>query len=350
MTAARLVARTVRGLEGMLVTEILSGGLGEVLEVGHREVRFSGRAGRGLLGLRTADDLFVLAAESHGVGGGRAHLARLQAAVGSADLARALRVRERCGGQAVAPVVDVSASFLGRRAYTRYDLEDAVGAVLAGRLGAAYHSRRGGERAPAGGLSWRVTVVDDRATVALRVAERPLHRRPYKVASVAGTLHPPVAAAMVALAAPGPGLTVLDPCCGAGTIPIEAARAAPGARVLGLDADASAVAAAARNGRGARVAWGRADAGALPVAAGSIHRVLLNPPWERQVRARGSLAAHPDLLWREVRRVLAPDGLVVALLPDHDHGPGGAAGFAVRRELPLSLFGAHPVLVVLRPA
>jgi len=87
-------------------------------------------------------------------------------------------------------------------------------------------------------LGWRVTVVDDRATVAVRVPARPVHRRSYKAASVPGTLHPPLAAAMLQVAGVGAGLVLLDPCCGAGTLPIEAAGA--GARVLGSDADPAA--------------------------------------------------------------------------------------------------------------
>jgi tRNA (guanine6-N2)-methyltransferase len=250
-------------------------------------------------------------------------------------------VRERCGGLPGAPTLDVSASVLGRRAFNRYDLEDAAGEVLARRLGLPYCSRRAGARPPAGGLSWRVTVVDDRATVALRIPVRPLHRRPYKAASVPGTLHPPLAAAMLRIAEIGAADVLLDPCCGAGTLPIEAAGAA--ARVLGSDADPVAVAASVANGRGAAVTWSVADAGALPLRDGAVDRIVVNPPWARQVAPRGRLAADPDRLWREVCRVLASDGRIVALLPD----PHPPAGFVVQRALRVSLFGAHPVVTVL---
>jgi 23S rRNA G2445 N2-methylase RlmL len=339
MTAARLVARCVRGVEDVLAGEVR--GLGTVRAVGHREVRFTARAGPGVLDLATADDVFVIAAEAGGIGRARAGLDRLRHAVAAADLHRVLGVRQRCGGLPGAPTVDVSASVLGRRAFNRYDLEDAAGAVLARRLGLPYCSRRGGARPPEGGLSWRVTVVDDRVTVALRIPARPLHRRSYKVASVPGTLHPPLAAAMLRLA--GAGDVLLDPCCGAGTIAIEGARAGTAARVLGSDADPAALAAAVANGSGAPVTWTLADAGALPVADGAVDRVVVNPPWARQVGPRGRLAAGPDRLWREVRRVLAPAGRVVALLPE----PVAPAGLVVERLLPVSLFGAHPVVAVL---
>ncbi len=351
MTVARLVARSVRGIERLLAEEIRRLGLGTVERVGHREVRFTSRAGPGVLNLRTADDVFVVAAEVEGISSRRADLGRLRRALTAVDLDRVLRLRERCGGPPAVLNVDVSASFLGRRAYNRYDLEDAVGEVLAERLSAGYHSRRGGLRPPPGGLTWRLTAVDDRATLALRVPQRPLHRRPYKIATIPGTLHPPLAAAMVTLAGLRPGQTVLDPCCGAGTVPIEAACTVAGVCALGLDADAAALAASVGNGRHTAVTWARADAGALPIDGGCAHRVVLNPPWGRQVRPRGLLAADPGRLWREVRRVLAPNGRVVALLhqPGPDRAHITAAGLEVGQELPVSLCGAHPVLVVMQP-
>jgi tRNA (guanine6-N2)-methyltransferase len=343
MTVARLVARCVRGIEEVLAEEVRE--LGAVRAVGHREVRFTARPGPALLGLTTADDVFVIAAEAGGIGRARGGLDRLRCAVAAAHLDRVLQVRERCGGVPGAATLDVSASVLGRRAFNRYDLEDAAGLVLARRLGLPYRSRRADARPPVGGLSWRVTVVDDRATVALRIPARPLHRRLYKAASMPGTLHPPLAAAMLRVAGVGAGDVLLDPCCGAGTLPIEAAGMA--ARVIGSDVDPAAVAAAVANGRGAgaAVTWSVADAGALPLRDGTVDRVVVNPPWARQVDPRGRLTADPDRLWREARRVLAPSGRIVALLPD----PRPPAGLVMQRAIPVSLFGAHPVITVLTP-
>ncbi|MFD9939654.1 methyltransferase domain-containing protein [Nonomuraea sp. NPDC059023] len=330
------VARSVHGIEHLVATEIRHAGLGIVREVRHREVWFE-ITGPGALELRMADDVLLVGAVVDGVGPRRDALRRLASAAATIDVHRLTAARPlELGGRPLESGggpsgVEVSASFLGRRAYNRYDIEDAVGPVL----GRPYHARRAGRVPPAGAVSWRVTVEGERAVIALRAGARPLHRRAYKVRSVPGTLHPPLAAAMAYLAEPK-GL-VIDPCCGAGTTLIEAAARAPEARTLGFDRCREAIAAAAANGP--RLAWARADAGRLPLPSGSVDRVLVNPPWQRQVRLAGS----GHRLWAELRRVLADGGRVVALVPEVPRG------WAVPERVDISLFGRHPILAMMTP-
>ncbi|MFG1705981.1 TRM11 family SAM-dependent methyltransferase [Nonomuraea sp. M3C6] len=358
------VARAVHGIEPLVATEIRRSRLGVVRGVRHREVWFEASSGADLLGLRTADDVLLAAAVVDGVGHGRSALRRLARAARELDVG--LLARSGAGGPAKSGVgrsarsgdgLEVSASFVGRRNYTRFEIEDAVGAELARPLRQPYHSRRDGVRPPQGAMSWRVTIEGDQAVIAVRLADRPLHRRSYKTASIRGTLHPPVAAAMAELARLGGARTVLDPCCGAGTTLIEAHALAPHLRLVGFDHDPAALEAAAANARtaGVRTAhagagavespfgWAVADAGRIPVAGGTADRVLVNPPWGRQVPPRGLLARDGGLLWREVRRVLAADGLAVALVHD-----GIPHGFVVEEAVRVSLSGQHPVIAVLR--
>ncbi|OLF15222.1 RNA methyltransferase [Actinophytocola xanthii] len=329
------MARTVRGVEFVVVEEIHDLGLGRVVHVGHREVWFDcPDPGPALLGLRCVDDLFLLAATAEGLGRGR-DLRPLAKAAAAVDVPALLALRRHVAGVSQVDTVDVSASFLGRRAFTRYDLEDAVGEPLAAATGLSYRSRRVGVPPP--GLSWRVTVADDRAVLALRLARRPLHRRAYRRVTRPGSLHPPLAAAMLRLAGPLEGRRLLDPCCGVGTIPLEAG-AAPDALVA-TDHDPAAVAAARANGLSSA---GLADAGRLPVGSGAVDVVVSNPPWNRQVPAGGLLARRPDRFWRELRRVLRPGGRAVLLLPA-DLRPG----LPVLARHPVSLSGRHPEVLVM---
>ncbi|MEV5414333.1 methyltransferase domain-containing protein [Thermopolyspora sp. NPDC052614] len=358
MTAARLVARCVSGLETDVIEEILAGGLGVVTRVGRRSVEFAtDRLDAGVLGLRTADDVFLVAGRAPDVGHTRDGLGALGGLARAADLGRPAWSRPGGGiagfsGVAGVSGVEVSASFLGRRNFNRYDAEDAVGAVLAERLGVPYHSRRGGAAPPEGCAGWRLVLDGAHATLMARVAARPLHRRDYKRRTVPGTLHPPVAAAMARLAAPRPGELVVDPCCGAGTLLIEARLTQPLARLQGYDLDPGALAAARANAGGdPRIALRRADAARLPLPDASVDVVLANPPWGGQVAPGGALAAAPERWWAELARVLCPEGRAVVLVPD-------TAGLAVAIRhglLPshlrhLAISGAHPHVVVLRTA
>ncbi|MCA2219750.1 TRM11 family SAM-dependent methyltransferase [Nonomuraea aurantiaca] len=376
------VARAVRGIEPLVAAEIQGAGLGVVRGVRHREVWFeTADPGPELLGLRMADDVLLVAAVVEGIGRDREALVRLSRAARELDaesltkLTHQIGVRDsgvldggvldggvldggppyavRGGGVGGPPYavrgggVEVSASFVGRRNYSRFDIEDAVGGELARPLGLVYHSRRDGRVPPEGSAAWRVTVEGGQAVIALRVAARPLHRRPYKTVSVSGTLHPPVAAAMAGLARLDRAGTVLDPCCGAGTTLIEARALAPHARLLGFDHDPHAVQVATANATrasAAAIAWSVADAGRIPLPDGSVDRVLVNPPWDRQVAPSGRLRRDPGRLWREIHRVLAVDGTVVALLPEAWRPPG----FGVDKSIHLTLAGRHPVVAVLR--
>ncbi|MGP3912210.1 methyltransferase domain-containing protein [Nonomuraea sp. 10N515B] len=390
------VARAVHGIEPLVATEIRRSRLGVVRGVRHREVWFEAADEAGLLalrtaplGLRTADDVLLAGAVVDGIGVRRSALARLAQAARGVDAVRLARLG---GGRPDARGgLEVSASFVGRRNYTRFEIEDAVGGELARALRVRYHSRTAGGRPPLEAMSWRVTIEGEQAVIALRPADRPLHRRPYKTASIRGTLHPPVAAAMAELARLEGAGTVLDPCCGAGTTLIEAHALAPHVRLLGFDHDPAALAAGAANahaaltgrspieggrppasappsgkptptsgrpsgghepapaggraagGGGSPFGWGLADGGRIPVPDGGVERVLVNPPWGCQVPPRGLLAGDLGPLWREVRRVLAADGLAVALV----HG-GIPHGFAVEEAIRVSLSGLHPVIAVLR--
>ncbi|WP_328430031.1 methyltransferase domain-containing protein [Streptomyces sp. NBC_00443] len=346
-----LVARCLRGLEAVVAAEVLGSGLGAVTELRHREVHFRTHRSAPVPVLRTADDLFLLAARRPDIGPTRQALHDLAELAAPTDVDHLLSRRH----SATTPApditgIDVSASFLGRRTFTRYDAEDVVGQALARRLRVPYHSRRSGTPPPPGSWGWRLTLDGTRATLMLRLDDRPLHRRAYKQRTVPGTVHPPLAAGMARLADIRPGHVVLDPCCGAGTLLIEAALAQSDARFHGFDLSPDAVAAARSNAGELPVAIRRGDAGRLPLADHSVDRVLCNPPWGTQVHASGLLATAPSRWWTELRRVLAPDGTAVLLLPDRDD-----LATAIRHHFTplhmqrLRLSGAQPFLVRLAP-
>ncbi|MFC3492944.1 TRM11 family SAM-dependent methyltransferase [Glycomyces rhizosphaerae] len=289
------------------------------------------------------DDLLIQIARTVDPGSTKADLQRLHSLLNAADLNPVESDFERGD-----PVLAVSASMIGRRTYNRHDLEDVIGSFLSERLGARYASRSGGQRPPAGAAEWRAVLSPEGLLLGYRGLRPPLHRRPWKTASIRGTLHPPVAAAMARLAGIEAGMTVLDPCCGAGTILVEARELAPGADFIGSDLNAEALAASARNAQHLTgITLAQYDAARLPMPVGSIDRLVTNPAWGRQV---AELQHFPTLLaaWR---RIITDDGRLVCLVPPEllCHFEAERSGWKLVDSHQLSLSGQHPVIVMAEP-
>ena len=319
-----LIARSVRGLEWMAADEI-NVRLPEVsrITLANREIIFDLPVlSPTVLDLRLVDDLFIDVGTVTGVGktgdvpqavAGQASALDWAAAVGQLKAVRELPSQ---------PQFDVVASLEGRRNFNRFDLENAIGAELRPLLGSAYLTRSAeGRQAGEPELTVRVFVRDTEARLTLRVAARPLHRRPYKQDTGPGTLHPPVAAALARLAWPADGETVADPFCGDGTIAIETALAYPGSRVLAGDIDPGRLGNARCNAvrAGVTLTFAQADAGRLPWPAGEADVVVTNPPWNIAVAAGGTLRSSLDRFWRRLPGLLSQRGRV-ALIADVDLG------------------------------
>jgi tRNA (guanine6-N2)-methyltransferase len=305
-----ILLRCVRGIETIAADEVAARIGVEPIAVDHRELRLRALLGRDLLELGTVDDAFLVLGEVDGVGRQREGLARVAAAARSLDLhaaARELGAVRRVSGPRT---FDVVGSFLGRRNWNRTELEDALGGAVRGWS----YRRRAGRPPGRTTLSLRAHVVGERATIAVRIAARPLHLRPYRVVSRPGALHPPLARALAVVAGGG---VLVDPCCGTGTVAIEAALADPSRRVLGFDVDADALSAARANARAACVplALARADAGALPLRDASVEAAAANLPWDRTVPARGLLRHSLEPMREELLRVLRPGSRAALLVP-----------------------------------
>jgi 23S rRNA G2445 N2-methylase RlmL len=326
-----VIARCVHGLEWVCADEISSRlPSARAPRLGRREVIFDlPSVDSGLLRLRTVDDVFLAVGGLDDVGTARAtpdglarRLADLPFDVAAGELG-AVRPLPR------SPRVDVVVSVEGRRGYSRFDVEQAAGPALATRFRGSYLARDVAGRAPGeADLSVRVFLRGTGATAAIRLGRRPLHRREYKQDTGAGTLHPPVAAALARLADPADGAVVLDPFCGDGTIAVEAALAYPGARVVAADIDTDRLRNAAGNaGRAAvRAALMRADAASPPVRPGAVAAVVTNPPWNLAVDASGRLDASLAAFWVRLAELLAPDGRICVVADE-----SLAAPEAVRR-------------------
>lgn len=330
-----LIARTVRGIEYVAADEV-SALAPSGLSMAPRQLTFSLPSDDPrLLDLRTVDDLFLSIGAVAGIDHRKDALPRLAAGAAGLDWDSVRRPGR--------PHFDVVASLLGRRNYSRYDVEDSVGSALSG-LG-EYVSRRPGPPPPVD-LTVRVFAEDPQVTLAVRYAGEPLHRRGYKQDAARGTLHPPMAAALARLVGLVPGEVALDPFCGDGTIPIELSLSCPAAEVRGSDLDPDRVRNAEANARraGAPVTFAVADAGVLerPVDA-----LVTNPPWNLAVDATGLLTDSLDPFWSAARAGR------LAVLMDADLDPSRVMrshGYHLVLAQSVRLAGRLSQLVICTPA
>lgn len=328
-------ALTTRGLEDLTGAELaaLSGAV--LTGTAYRRVLATCRSLAPLSALRTADDAYFALAQWDAVGHTRDMLAVLREAAAALDVPAAVEALRAVRSIPDSPAFSVTASFVGRRNYSVEEIKEAVSGGIADARAWTYTAD---DRAAS--VNVRVFIEGQTALVGLRVAAAPLHERPYRVAERAGALKPPVAAAMLRLAAVAAGQTVLDPCCGTGTILLEAA--AVGAVPAGGDLDAQAVQAARANMRaaGAHFRVDQWDARRLSLPDHSIDAVVSNLPWGRQVMVDDVLADLYDEIAYEIERVLRPGGRAALLTTSPDLLRFKALTPAARREI--SLFGQTP--------
>lgn len=212
------------------------------------------------------------------------------------------------------PTFHLVCQMQGEHGYRRVDALDAMADGLRGKIPASWQ--------PADENAWLeiwLTIVGRTAVCGLRLSDRTMRHRTYKREHIAASLRPTVAASMVRLAGAAPGMTVLDPFCGAGTIlaeQIELARRrrAGHIRVIGGDIDPNAVHVATMNiEKLGPVDLCRWDSTRLPLAAESVDRIVSNPPFGKQLSSPEQIPGLYRAASKEWDRVLRPGGRAVLL-------------------------------------
>jgi 23S rRNA G2445 N2-methylase RlmL len=340
-----LEAIAAEEIEGELGGEIKRSGQGIVVfRVDPIDVR--------VLALRTVEDVFVLAWGTDQLSYRAADLERMRRWTAGADWPTLLRIhhaiRPRPRGK---PTYWLVAQMEGHHGYLRRDVRRALAEGLADKLPASW--RPAEENAS---VEVWLSIQGATAVCGLRLSDRTMRHRTYKLEHRPASLRPTVAAAMVRLAELQPRHVVLDPLCGAGTLLAERLAVSAASRqgctaVWGGDIDFGAVRAAAVNlrrlGPAHLTCW---DARRLPLPAEQVDCVLCNPPFGKQLSSAGEIGPLYQAIVREQDRVLRPGGralLLVSALPPLREA-ARSVGWQSLRGLSLRILGQKAHITVWR--
>jgi 23S rRNA G2445 N2-methylase RlmL len=271
-----------------------------------------------LLSLRTTEDIFLLAWGTDQLTYRAEDLDSIQRwTAREPDWQQLLRlhhaIRPKPKGK---PTYRLVAQMAGQHAYLRRDAGKALARGLAGHFPAGW--RQAEENAA---IEVWLTIHEASAICGLRLSDRTMRHRTWKLEHRPASLRPTLAAALVRLAGAHAGQVFLDPMCGAGTILAEQLVRAEQARhrlvVLGGDVDGQALRMAEANLRrlGA-VHLARWDARRLPLSPASVDHVVSNPPFGKQLSSPEAIRPLYAEMVREQDRVLRPGGQAVLLVSD----------------------------------
>jgi 23S rRNA G2445 N2-methylase RlmL len=341
------------GLEEVAAEEIAAEVGGEVKRTAPGLVIFRVPAvDESLLRLRTTEDVFLLAWGTDQLTYRAEDLVRLRrwtAHEPSWDRLLQLHhaVRPKPKGR---PTYRLVTQMTGEHGYRRKDAAKALAQGLAGKLPASW--RPAEENAA---VEVWLTIHGATAVCGVRLSDRTMRHRTYKLEHLPASLRPTLAAALVRLADVGPTQVVLDPMCGAGTILAEQLEAARIKRrrvqVWGGDLDPGAVRAAAANLRrlgGALLA--RWDAGRLPLPDRCVDRVVSNPPFGKQLGRPEEIRPLYERTVAEQDRVLRLGGRAVLLVSDYPalRDAARAVGWKAERQLQVRILGQRATVSVWR--
>ncbi len=345
-----LYAMVIPGLEEIAAAEIEKSLGGEIKRTGHGIVVFRlDEIDDRIFRLRTTEDVFLLGWGTDKLTYRAADLDKIRRwTAHDADWQRLLQIhhaiRPKPKGK---PSYHLVTQMNGVHGYRRIDAGDSLAQGLAGKLPASW--READENAS---VEIWLTIDGARAVCGLRLSDRTMRHRTYKLEHLPASLRPTLAAAMVRVGEVRPGQTVLDPMCGAGTILAEQLAAVDGkVQAWGGDIEMSPLRAAGANlRRWDRVKLVRWNATRLPLATGSVDRILSNPPFGKQMSRPEEIGPLYRRMVPEYDRVLRPGGLAVLLVSETEplEEAGRAIGWKRLRRIRVRVLGQPAAVTVWR--
>jgi tRNA (guanine6-N2)-methyltransferase len=349
-------AQVIPGLESIAAEEITSDFAAEIKKKVEGVVVFRvDEISRALLDLRTTEDIFLLAWGTDELTYRAQDLDSIRRWTSrDVDWSNLLRIhhaiRPKPKGK---PTIRLVTQMHDQHGYRRIDAGKAMAQGLAGKFPASW--KYADEKAS---VEVWLTIQGRTALCGLRLSDRTMRHRSYKLEHIRASLRPTAAAAMVRLLQPRPQQIILDPLCGAGTILAELweywrslglLQRGSEPKVLAGDIDPSALRAARGNlQRLGPTTFMRWDAFHLPLPDQSVDGILSNPPFGKQLERPEGMRSFYAGLVRELDRVLVPRGQAALLISDFPALKEASArvGWKLVRQLGLRILGQRATLTL----
>lgn len=304
-----------------------------------------------LLDLRTVEDVYVLAWGTDQLTFRAEDLEKMQRwTAREPDWNELLRIHHQVHPKPKGkPTYWLVTQMEGEHGYLRRDARKALALGLQGKFPPSWKPAEDNASVEV----W-LTINNASAICGLRLSDRTMRHRTYKLEHRPASLRPTVAAAMVRLAEIRPRHAVLDPMCGAGTILAEHLMVQSGIRAdkgvtLGADLDLGALRSTAGNLRKLGQAHLlHADARKLPIASQSIDRIVTNPPFGKQLSDPEEIGPLYQAMIREYDRLLLAGGMAVILVSAFSllREAAREVGWKLVRQVRMRVLGQRAVISI----
>ncbi len=199
-----------------------------------------------------------------------------------------------------------------------------------------------------------VDLVEDELTVSVEIGgEMSWHRRGYRVYDHPAALKPTLAYAMIRLSGAVDGDTILDPMCGGGTVPIEAAYLFEDSRMICLDKNPRHIWGARLNARAAlvegRIRFIVGDARMLSRYVEEVDVLVTNPPYGIRLGSPRQVRRVYKSFLEEATRVVRK--AIVLITPEHEYAKRVLldAGWRISHERTVAHGNLYPRIIVATP-
>ena len=238
----------------------------------------------------------------------------------------------------------------GRHDFSSEDVQRRAGAALVARYGTAV-DLRGHD------VNVRVDVIHQMCLVSVQLTRATLSNRHRRVYNPRAALKPTVAYALLRLVDPPADGALLDPFCGAGTIPLEAAQMHPDMTLCAGDINEQVVRGIQQNAVAEhcadRLDVRQVDARYLTrYYTGPFDAIVANPPYGVRLGRKANFTVLYQRFLKEAHALLKPGGRLAVLVFKHapfERVLREQGLFAKRTVQIIETGGVYPHVYVLRP-